>query len=154
MKQCSRCGEKLPRELFHKKKTAKDGLRSCCKRCSTADTRRWRQENLSRSRQLARAQIKRYIARNPRYPLRSNLRRHYGIGLKEYDEMVLASGGRCDICNKAMMSEKEPAVDHCHKTGKIRGLLCTSCNTSLHALETHGPRWVASAFTYLGGICE
>ncbi len=60
------------------------------------------------------------------------LRHNYGIDIAEYDRMVIAQSGRCDICNLADSGkdrgEGSLHVDHDHATGKIRGLLCTSCN--------------------------
>lgn len=60
----------------------------------------------------------------------------FGITPEEYDSMLAAQDGRCAIC----MSEKSPtprgtyntfAVDHDHETGRVRGLLCASCNLGL-----------------------
>ena len=56
----------------------------------------------------------------------------YGITLADYDRMESEQGGKCKIC-----STTEPKgmgrwhVDHCHSTGKVRGLLCNNCNTKL-----------------------
>lgn len=55
----------------------------------------------------------------------------YGISLEEYNIMLELRNSKCEICNK----EKKLYVDHCHKTGKIRGLLCSSCNTAIGLLE-------------------
>jgi len=58
----------------------------------------------------------------------SHLRRKYGITLEDYNSMFRNQNGRCAICNR---DGRELAVDHDHTTGKIRGLLCFSCNTSI-----------------------
>jgi hypothetical protein len=52
----------------------------------------------------------------------------YGITVSDRDAMVAAQGGGCAICGREM---KPPHVDHCHETGKIRGILCRSCNSGL-----------------------
>lgn len=63
------------------------------------------------------------------------LQRAYGITLEQYNELFAAQGGVCAICRQKEINitkEGEPrmlAVDHDHKTGAIRGLLCTYCNT-------------------------
>jgi hypothetical protein len=56
------------------------------------------------------------------------LRRNYGIGLERYEEMVLATGGRCPIC---LCRVRKWCVDHDHFSGKVRGVLCTTCNVGL-----------------------
>lgn len=62
-----------------------------------------------------------------------DLQRKYGISLLQYSQMFLAQNGRCAICQGSYGGQRngEPkalAVDHCHATGKVRGLLCEACN--------------------------
>lgn len=52
----------------------------------------------------------------------------YGISAEEYKTIYDAQGGRCAICRRATGAIRKLAVDHNHKTGEIRGLLCKSCN--------------------------
>lgn len=63
---------------------------------------------------------------------KSHLKRHYKITPDKYNEIFLKQEGKCEIC-KIHQNElnKKLSVDHCHKTGKIRGLLCNQCNTGL-----------------------
>ena len=58
----------------------------------------------------------------------STLRNKYGITLETYREMWSAQGGCCAICGE---SPERLDVDHCHETGRVRGLLCIRCNYSL-----------------------
>lgn len=53
----------------------------------------------------------------------------YGITLEQYNEMFKKQDGKCAICLKT--EDRRLAVDHCHKTGKVRQLLCTNCNQGL-----------------------
>lgn len=56
----------------------------------------------------------------------------YGLTPNDYDEMVAAQNNRCFICEKtATRSRGRLHVDHCHRTGEVRGLLCHGCNTML-----------------------
>lgn len=55
----------------------------------------------------------------------------FGISLEKYNEMFKDQNGVCSICLKKCETGKQLAVDHCHKTGKIRGLLCQPCNTAI-----------------------
>lgn len=68
-------------------------------------------------------------------------RQEYGISLEEYDQMLSDQNGVCAICllpeiiKSTQGRTKSLAVDHCHTTGKVRGLLCINCNTSLGHYE-------------------
>ena len=58
-----------------------------------------------------------------------NLRKRYGITLKQYNEMLKDQDYKCAICLKPHTKEaKGLQVDHCHVTGRVRGLLCCYCN--------------------------
>ena len=65
-----------------------------------------------------------------------HLRKAYGLTIDDYSRMRADQGGRCAICgNTKPEGGRELAVDHCHMTGKVRGILCSKCNTGLHVLE-------------------
>lgn len=69
------------------------------------------------------------------------LRWRYGITQSEYDAMLAAQDGVCAICRKLPNPNRQRQilyVDHCHTTGKIRGLLCPKCNTFVGFLDTDG----------------
>jgi hypothetical protein len=58
--------------------------------------------------------------------------RSFGIDIHEYNKMLLAQNYSCKICLSHQSEfKKQLFVDHCHKTGKIRGLLCNHCNIGL-----------------------
>ena len=60
------------------------------------------------------------------------LKKYYNISLNEYEKMISKQNSCCKICNRHQnLFKYEFAVDHNHKTGKIRGLLCQPCNTAL-----------------------
>ncbi len=78
--------------------------------------------------------------KNPNAKRASVLKCQYGLTLKDYDLMFEAQQGLCAICGRVETSRnqwglKALAVDHDHKTGKVRGLLCSHCNTKLGHLE-------------------
>jgi hypothetical protein len=52
----------------------------------------------------------------------------YGITAAQYEALYVFQGGRCAICQRATGRSKRLAVDHDHKTGEVRGLLCSYCN--------------------------
>lgn len=55
----------------------------------------------------------------------------YGITLDYYDKLLEVQNYCCDICKNVNKSERRLCVDHNHTTGKVRGLLCDTCNTAL-----------------------
>ena len=61
----------------------------------------------------------------------SYLKRKFLITLDDYNNMFTSQGGVCAICRETCKTCKTLAVDHCHRTGTIRGLLCQGCNTSI-----------------------
>lgn len=59
----------------------------------------------------------------------NRLLRVYGITLDQYNQLLKSQGGGCGICGKSPEDEgKALAVDHDHKTGEVRGILCSYCN--------------------------
>ena len=62
------------------------------------------------------------------------LKHKYGITLEDYREMRDQQNGCCAICNQDCKSGKRLAVDHCHDTGVVRGLLCFGCNSAIGKL--------------------
>jgi len=60
----------------------------------------------------------------------ATLRKKYGITQEQWQEAFKRQGGKCAICHCAQRYQSL-AVDHDHKTGKVRGLLCVQCNRGL-----------------------
>lgn len=121
MKTCSHCKKAKPIESFNRHKTAKGGRYSWCKDCS-------KQDKLNRH------------AENPHIRRNRQLLKNYGISLEKFNEMYLKQGGLCAVCNTPETAVRDGkimnlAVDHDHRTKKVRGLLCGACNTSLGLLR-------------------
>ena len=66
---------------------------------------------------------------------RRHLKRYYGITEVDFDAMLTQQCGRCAICNSTEHNGINWHVDHCHATGKVRGLLCQKCNWMLGAVR-------------------
>ena len=71
----------------------------------------------------------------------------YGLEPGEYDRLFQAQGGRCAICGGTR--RQRLSVDHCHKTGQVRGLLCRMCNGRLLTSARDNPNTLRSAADYL-----
>ena len=96
--------------------------------------REWKKEYRSKNRSKIRDYQKKYkVLYGDRILLRergSRLKREYGISLQEYDRLCELQNNVCAICLKRK-GEEMLIVDHNHKTGKVRGLLCSDCNKGL-----------------------
>lgn len=64
-----------------------------------------------------------------------DLKRRYGITPAEYDAILKKQGGVCDICKKPRTQKRRLHVDHDHRNGKVRGILCSRCNWLVMVLE-------------------
>lgn len=93
--------------------------------------RKWRAENLD----WLRESFKEWAAKNP-MKLENNRLRKYGLTIKKWKRLLAKQGGACCICHETSKPGKPRlAIDHDHKTGKVRGLLCSRCNTALGLLR-------------------
>ncbi len=131
MKKCSEC--KLNKEdsdfrLYRGKR------KSRCRSCENAYLRSYR---LGARRSELLAKRRSYNAKLSKSKKKSyNLYRKYGISLELYNSMLESQGGLCLICsNPESLQNRFLSVDQCHKTGKVRGLLCGRCNKALGLLN-------------------
>lgn len=147
--------------MFYKNITKKDGYKNECKPCNefgrkqrysanrvkmAARSRAWRNDNKERMNMLKRIKY----AKDPTAMKSSHLKWKYGITIEQYDVMLDEQGGLCAICKRE--ENRKPlrrlAVDHCHSTGKIRGLLCSRCNTAIGQF-CDNPEIMKSAMSYV-----
>ncbi|MDE2468789.1 MAG: endonuclease VII domain-containing protein [Bradyrhizobium sp.] len=95
-------------------------------------SRDWYAKNRKRAADQRRA----YVARNREAVAERKAIYKYGVSNAVYQSMFDAQGGVCAICGGSEPDKRRArlAIDHCHTTGKIRGLLCSRCNTALGLL--------------------
>jgi hypothetical protein len=113
MKKCRHCGTIKPLTEYAKHKGHKDGLNATCKPCRKAKypaTDKQKQKAYERQ-----------------------LKRLYGISIDDYNSMYEQQKGLCAGCYQHQTERF--CVDHCHETGKVRGLLCASCNKALGLIK-------------------
>lgn len=152
-KRCYRCGETKPLDLFHRSKDRKDGRTTKCKACSKIVGREYRQSKPEHIKEVqdkwkiknkhrTSGYSKSWRSRNPDkvkdQDRRNHLRTEYGLTVEQYDDMVALQEGRCLVCREIPMGKRGYStlhVDHCHITGRVRGLLCGRCNTALGSLK-------------------
>ena len=113
LKSCISCGNSLTIDYFYKDKQKVDGFSPRCKDCD-------------------KRQRKVHYINNKELSVNNNLLRKYSISYEEYMELFNKQSGHCYICLIHQRDLKRAmAVDHNHKTGNIRGLLCNSCNVAI-----------------------
>ena len=137
MKKCKKCEEFLPLSAFSKSARNKDGKQQECKQCRSEIKKQWRKDNpeLWKARERNRF-----------------LRHKYGIDTERYNEILEEQGNKCAICGCTVDDKRVHgeyfAVDHCHRTNKVRGLLCRACNAGIGNLNDD-PSLVLEALNYL-----
>lgn len=108
MKECPKCHNAVA-EYYSAKN-------HWCKECSKAYQREWHAKNKD----------------TPGFSTKrksQELKWRYGITLEEREQMIIEQNGKCAICGVHVDSKAH--TDHCHTTGKVRGILCTTCNRGL-----------------------
>lgn len=122
------------------KRANPDKVRAYAKKYSQTDSYRsyqseWKKRERRRNPEKARAKSRAKQARHR--DAYNAAKRGGGAGLTpaQIEAMISAVDGRCEICGKPMSRVN---VDHCHTTGRVRGLLCTGCNTFLGHIEKRG----------------
>ena len=112
-KVCSKCKQEKELEKFHKNKFEKSGLHHYCKSCNKIQKKN--SYNYEKSKIL-------------------RISNKYNLSTQQVEELYISQNKKCKICNiEYLMISKHYGlyIDHCHKTGKVRGLLCASCNKLL-----------------------
>jgi hypothetical protein len=74
-------------------------------------------------------------AAKARYIRDANLKALYGMSLVQYERLLAEQDGRCAICGPPPRGKRPLDVDHDHRNGQVRGLLCGNCNRTLGLLD-------------------
>lgn len=118
-KVCPICKEAKPYSAFYKNKLSKINCSAYCKPCHSFRSISYARENKDTIPTIG-----------------YSLKRRYGITSLQYEEMLKKQDFKCAICGTEKCSSgRNFAVDHCHTTKKIRGLLCSPCNTGIGQLK-------------------
>ena len=129
MKKCSGCQKELDESNFYK------GYRNC-KVCHQKIVSKYQDNNKDK------------VALGNR---KRKLFNRYGVTLEQYENMLKAQSGKCKLCgdtDSKNSNSKKLYVDHCHKEGVVRGLLCHKCNVTLGRIREN-KNWLKLALEYL-----
>lgn len=148
-KQCTKCGITRLITEFHIESQNKDGKRGECKVCRKEYRQALYQSDPERRKQA----YKRWYYNNPdkrkACSRRAHLKAKYKITEERYLELLEAQDGKCAICHKHHSEiRKILFVDHDHRSGEIRGLLCSECNFALGLLRD-SPEIMHNMIAYL-----
>lgn len=125
-KTCSKCGRLKSSDFFYKRKTGK--LDSWCRECNSKASNNWRNKNRKKHNKSSRDWAK----NNPDHKRNTRYLYAYGITLEQYNNILNKQNECCAICVRHKSAFKRNfAVDHCHLTKKVRGLLCEECNKGI-----------------------
>lgn len=158
LRACARCGEAKPEEYFRLRKSVSTGLHyrgKICRACHQAKSLEWRKANPELICQYMKRSRAKDPAGNSRRALENHYKRKFGITIEQRDQMVADQGGMCAICERTKPTRRGWCVDHSHRTGRIRAILCAPCN-SLIGLARESTEVLASAIAYLEGndVCD
>ncbi len=123
---CADCGQEAP-HFAHGK----------CRRCYENERQRADRARGCPDRRAART------ARHRRWALRAR----FGLSPERHAEVLASQGRLCGICAEAPVDEQS-AIDHCHVTGRVRGVLCRPCNLAIGGLRDN-PAILRRAVAYL-----
>ena len=127
MKKCTKCGVQKPLSEFNKQRSKKSGLRSQCNSCRSSYAAEWYKKNKNHAKKVSKV----WRDNNPNKVTNSLLKRRYGLTLLEKAKMLAEQENLCAICKTSLLNSKIVRIDHCHKTQKVRGILCNHCNVLL-----------------------
>lgn len=130
-KTCTKCKVEKPLEEFHVRRASKDGRKSECKECGCARQRAFAAANPDKIKHWKKRWEQDDPERWARSQRKSKLKAKFGITLEEYEALLDAQGGVCAICEGGSNGSGTFAVDHDHRSGKNRKLLCSECNLGL-----------------------
>ena len=146
MKKCPKCGKRKKIEDFGRDRSRRDGRFPWCRKCHAGNTKRWRGKLTEAEDQQRRAKLAQWRARRDAnaearkrylsYTMVYSLKRRYGIDAQTFLRLASHQDGKCAICQAPLKkntktNHNNTHIDHDHKTGKVRGLLCGNCNNGL-----------------------
>jgi hypothetical protein len=151
-KICSTCSKNQTIESFYLDKKSKDGYSFWCKTCCKEYNRKRYETFTEEYKLVKREKFKLWQKKNKEHCRFHQIKYNYGLTKEQYLIILEKQNYTCDICPKEIGKEKKKngraVVDHCHKTGKIRGLLCDNCNRGLGSFQD-SPKYLKKAVDYL-----
>ena len=141
LKTCKKCKQEKSLLDYYKNKLTKDRHLPICKKCANIESTLYRKNNLEADRKIAnKSYYKHNEARKigARTYYRKNLEKvkayklkKYGLTIDEFELILIKQNNECCVCNIPFKKTSDAKIDHCHKSGKTRGIICNHCNIAL-----------------------
>lgn len=150
-KLCSACKKMLPIKNFYPRKNRPLGLSPKCKPCERKRRNGYANIYREKNREEIRAKDRERNKLRPNRSRGSMLKRLYGITIPQFDEMLIKQKHLCAICGFKHDESKKSTklhIDHCHKSKRVRSLLCSRCNKGLGHFKDN-PKLIEAAIQYL-----
>lgn len=146
-KICIKCQKSKDLNCFPLRKDAKDGYRNCCKKCTYHQTRKLRKS--TQWKEKRNAWRRNHRKKNPKQTKNYSLKEKKNIDFCLYQTILKSQQYSCAGCNTHYTKfSRYLAVDHCHQTNQVRGLLCLQCNTALGSCKD-SPQILRNLATYI-----
>lgn len=126
LKVCTKCNKSKSLDSFHDNKNYKDGKMYICSLCRSE----YKKSYYIRTKEYQRVVSKQYYHNHLRRAKSYSLKTRLGITIEDKENLLIKQNYLCLGCNMKLDINKSK-VDHDHKTGIIRGILCTNCNIVL-----------------------
>lgn len=151
---CYTCKTTKPKEAFHNCSTSPTGKQTTCKVCRKEQRLHYYNTRTEEQRVNELLKGREWRKKNLTHCRHSWVKAKYGISPNEYTSLKIKQNFCCAICGK---SEEDNgrflATDHCHTTGKVRGLLCKCCNLGLGQFKDDA-KLLSLAVDYLRNTSE
>jgi hypothetical protein len=163
---CGACHTRRPASEFRRDSNRSTGIYNLCRSCENARRRSYRAKNRDATNARRRANYvpkwdghcancgtklgtrqRLYCGQNCKAKAQ-HLRQKYDLSLDAFMDLVARQDASCAICRTPVTEGGGGVVDHCHDSGKVRGLLCRKCNSGLGMFRDQ-PALLRQALAYL-----
>lgn len=150
MKTCNKCFvEKQDSDFYFQKNRYGGGISAYCKPCTCVLRKEFRERNPERLKAIRmvyqnknrekirasnRSRYRKYLGKYKEAARNYWVKTKYGLSPEQFEVIRISQDNKCEICKTEFITngmKTNFGVDHCHKTGKTRALLCKHCNSSL-----------------------
>ena len=152
LRSCIKCGEAKPQSEFY------EGQGNTCKKCASEATKARRKADPVKYR-ATRSAWEKDNPNRQKTRRRSRYKRRYKLSIPQLLRLLVEQGWKCLICGTAITLPDDPnpptgatkaVIDHSHRDGHVRGLLCSACNVGLGQFMDD-PKIIRAAYYYLRG---
>lgn len=136
-KTCAKCHRRRKQCLFYQAAVGLNEVMAVCKKCEAVARVAWEKANPEKDSALRK-----------RRDNHNHLQANFGLTVEQFEQLCEKGGSPCQICKRPERQKRRISLDHDHATGRLRGILCSKCNTLLGYADDD-PSLLESAASYL-----